>query len=214
MRLGADQPPVAPGSGPHKGHAVPQFATNSGHKASSTQLAAFVTNTARPNVGLPPRHPAGIVRAGGPIPGQACPGQAANMLPPGRAAATGPSSGSRRASSSPSRFSPRQASTDRSRRTNRLATAPACHGTGHQEHAIETVRGAGSARSAVCVRGHPRVCGAAAPARRGRVLPGGGLSPASGRSRGASGSRSRVGQLRPALPPIAIDRWLSRREPR
>jgi hypothetical protein len=80
VRLGADQPLVAPGSGPHKGHAVPQFATNSGHKASSTQLAAFVTNTAHPNVGLPPRHPAGIVRAGGPIPGQACPGQAAKMF--------------------------------------------------------------------------------------------------------------------------------------
>jgi hypothetical protein len=100
LRLGADQPLVAPGSGPHKVHAVPQFVTNSGHKANSTQLAAFVTNTARPNVSLPPSAPGGQCPGRRPHPRPGVPRSGGeDVLPPGRAAATGPSNGSRRASS-------------------------------------------------------------------------------------------------------------------
>jgi ABC-type transport system involved in multi-copper enzyme maturation permease subunit len=75
---------VAQGSGPANSWTQSsQFVTNSGHKASSTQLAAFVHQYC-PNVGLPPAAatPPGhaVPQPGGPAAGQACLDQAAKRF--------------------------------------------------------------------------------------------------------------------------------------
>jgi ABC-2 family transporter protein len=73
---------VAQGSGPANSWTLSsQVVTTSGHKASSTQLAAFVHQYC-PNVGLPPAGPPpgpGITRGGNPA-GEACMNQAAKLF--------------------------------------------------------------------------------------------------------------------------------------
>ena len=73
---------VAQGSGPANSWTLSsQVVTNSGHKANSTQLAAFVHQYC-PNVGLPPAGPQpgpGITRGGNPA-DQACLNQAAKLF--------------------------------------------------------------------------------------------------------------------------------------